>query len=424
VKRAKKIKGGFSALATVAARNILRNRRRTVLCAAAVGIAVFFNIFMQSWMDGMLKSIEDIVRTFDTGHVLAVSKGFEAEQEYMPVQYPLSDGEEMSSLTAKAEAIPGVRAALPRIAAYASLFDSVLKHATLWGIDIDRELGINNFNLTKKTSGLTLGRFPRPGTNECAIGYSMAKKGNLEIGDTIPLKTVSSQFSDKYWSPVITGIFTFDYRRFDEDTIIVPIDRLQRILGLDGGIQQLAVYADDGRRSSEIRDRLRAILTPDTLVREWSDNYWVAMFKSMTGLFLVIFGTFQIVASFLIINTMLMVIHERIKEIGMMGALGMTRGEIVAVFFLEAVFLSILGALAGSLAGGLVTWTASLFPLDLNTFTGGGMKDMPMSGTLYLAFSFSAVCKGFFFGVAVSALCTILPSMKSAFIEPVEALRR
>ena len=424
MKRVKTKKGGFSALVTIAARNILRNRRRTILCVAAVGIAVFFNIFMQSWMDGMLKSIEDIVRTFDTGHVLAVSKSFEADQEYMPVQYPLSDGEAMDSLTAKAEAIPGVKAALPRISAYASLFDSVLKHAVLWGIDIERELEVNDFNLTKKTSGLVEGRFPLPDTNECAIGFSMARKAGLEIGDSIPLKTVSSQFSDKYWSPVITGIFAFDYRRFDEDTIIVPIDRLQRILGLDGGIQQLVLYADDARLSPVIRNELRAILGPDALVREWSDNYWVAMFKSMTGLFLVIFGTFQIVASFLIINTMLMIIHERIKEIGMMGALGMTRSEIVAVFFLEAVFLSVLGALAGSLVGGLSSWIGSLFPLDLNTFTGGGMKDMPMSGTLYLAFSFAAVFKGFIFGVAVSALCTIIPSMKSAFIEPVEALRR
>ncbi len=56
--------------------------------------------------------------------------------------------------------------------------------------------------------------------------------------------------------------------------------------------------------------------------------------------------------------------------------------------------------------------------------TGGGMKDFPMSGTITLDFSWLSVMKGFLFGVAVSSVCTIFPSMKSAFVEPVEALRR
>jgi putative ABC transport system permease protein len=159
-------------------------------------------------------------------------------------------------------------------------------------------------------------------------------------------------------------------------------------------------------------------------VREWTDNYWVAMLRSMNWMYVVIFGIFQIVASFLIVNTMLMVIHERIKEIGMMGALGMTRREIVRVFFLEAVFLSVLGAAAGALVGAIGTWVGSLYPIDFATFTGGGMKDFPVSGTLTLGFSWLSIAQGFLFGVLVSSACTLIPSMKSAFVEPVEALRR
>jgi putative ABC transport system permease protein len=133
---------------------------------------------------------------------------------------------------------------------------------------------------------------------------------------------------------------------------------------------------------------------------------------------------FQIVAGFLIINTVLMVIHERIKEIGMMGALGMTRAEIVTVFFLESVFLSVFGAAVGSAVGGAASWLGSLFPIDLETFTGGGMKEFPMARTIFIAFSPAILIQGFLFGVGVSAACTLIPSLKSAFIEPVEALRR
>ncbi len=416
--------GGASALTTIAWRNIWRNRRRTTLCIVAVGVAVFFNVFMQSWMDGMFKGVEEVVRTYDTGHVIATSKRFEAEQEYLPVQFPLADGRSAEELVSLAESVRGVKAALPRIVAYASLFDSTKKHARLWGVDLARELAQNDFNVAARSDGIVEGRFPEPGKNECAIGAVMARKAGLAVGDSIPLKTVSAQFSDKYWNPLVVGIFEFDYSRFDEDTIIVPIDRLQRILGLAQGTQQLVVYADDERDSTEIRNGLRALLGEDAFVREWSENYWVAMFRSMSGIYTVVYAVFLIVASFLIVNTMLMVIHERIKEIGMMGALGMSRREIVAVFFLEAVFLSLLGAAAGALVGGVASFFGSRFPIDMEVFTGGGMKDFPISGTLYLDFSPWTVCFGFLFGVVVSSLCTLVPSLKSAFVEPVEALRR
>jgi putative ABC transport system permease protein len=417
-------RGGFAALAVIAYRNIWRNGRRTALCAAAIAIAVFFNIFMQGWIAGMIGSIEEVVRTYETGHVLAVSDLFEKDKEYYPVQYPIADGRSGAELASELEAIPGVKAALPRTTAYASLFDSTVKHAILWGIDAEKELEHNVFNLTDRDDGMRRGRWPAAGANECAVGFELARKTGLSLGDKLPLKTVSAQFSDKYWSPTVVGIFDFDYRKYDEDVVIVPIDRLSRILVMEDGVQQLYVYADDASRSPEIRAEVERVLGPGTTVREWTDNYWVAMLRQSSFLYVVVFAVFQIVASFLIINTVLMVIHERIKEIGMMGALGMERREIVAVFFLESLFLSVFGALAGCLAGGGATWIGSMFPIDLEIFTGGGMKDMPMSGTIFITFAPAIIAQGFVFGVAVSAACTLLPSLKSAFIEPVEALRR
>lgn len=417
-------RGGLAALLTIAYRNIWRNGRRTALCVAAIAIAVFFNVFMQAWIQGMIGGIEEVVRTYETGHVNVVSSLFEADKEYYPVQYPVADGGNAEELVSRIEAIPGVAAALPRITAYATLFDSTVKHALLWGIDPGREREVNLFNLTDRNDGMAQGRYPENGANECAIGFELARKTGLGIGNRLPLKTVSAQFSDKYWSPTVVGVFKFDYRRFDEDVVIVPFDKLNRLLVLGGGTQQLFVYADDPNRSAEIKSAVAAAVGPGNVVREWTDNYWVAYMRQSTFLFYVVFGVFQVVASFLIINTVLMVIHERIKEIGMMGALGMTRREIVLVFFFEAVYLSAIGAAAGCIVGGLASWIGSLFPLDLNTFTGGGMKDMPISSTIFLKFSPAILAQGFVFGVTVSAVCTLIPSLKSAFIEPVEALRR
>jgi putative ABC transport system permease protein len=394
------------------------------MCVVAVGIAVFFTIVMQSMMGGMMRGIEDVVQVFDTGHVSIASTEFEADKEYMPVQYPVAGGKSLSELEAEIKTVPGVRAVFPRINAFATLQDSTVKHALLWGINAEAETALNHFNLTDRNNGIVEGRFPAPNTNECAIGTRMAEKAALKIGDTIPLKTVSAQFSDKMWDPEIVGIYRFDYLKFDEDAIIVDYQRLARLLVMGETVQQLFIYAEKPAQSRTIAAKLSSMLGRKDVVRDWRDNYFVAMMQQSQIIYYAVELVFLIVASFLIINTVVMIIHERIKEIGMMGSLGMTRREIVQVFFFESLCLSVLGALAGAVLGGVITLAGSFFPLDFAAMTGGAMKDFPIAGTLYLQFSPAILGGSFLFGVGIAALCTLVPSLKSAFVEPVEALRR
>jgi putative ABC transport system permease protein len=394
------------------------------MCVVAVAIAVFFTVVMQSMMSGMMKGIENVVQVFDTGHVSIVSAEYEADNEYMPVQYPIAGGKSRAELEAEIKAVPGVREVFPRISAYATLQDSTVKHAILWGIDAEAETAFNYFNMTNRTNGLTAGRFPAAGSNECAIGARMAEKAGLKIGDEIPLKTISAQFSDKMWAPKIVGIYTFDYLKYDDGGILVDYGRLARLLSMGDSVQQLFIYADNSMRSKTIAAQISSLLGKGDVVRDWRDNYFVAVMRQSAVIFYAVELVFLIVASFLIINTVIMIIHERIKEIGMMGSLGMTRREIVEVFFFEALFLSVLGSLAGAVLGGIVTFTGSFFPLDFNAMTGAGLKDFPISGTLFLEFSVSILASSFGFGVLIASVCTLIPSLKSAFVEPVEALRR
>jgi putative ABC transport system permease protein len=417
-------KGGFFMLITIAYRNIWRNPRRTIMCISAVALAVFFTIFMQSMINGMIKSIEDVVQIFDSGHVNIVSSSFKDEEEYYPVQYPVANGQNSGELIRDIKTIPGVVNVFPRITAYATLTDSVVKHAILWGINIEDEMSFNTFNLSDRSNGLVSGRFPEPGSNECAVGMYMAKKAGLHIGDRIQLKTMSAQFSDKFWSPEIVGVFEFNYGKYDEDVILVSFDRLQKLFVLGDGTQQLLIFADSARRSRDIVNSLKNSMTKDTVVQEWSDNYWVAFMRQSMIIFVIIMLIFQIVASFLIINTVLMVIHERIKEIGMMASLGLTRKEIVAVFFFEAFLLSIIGSLAGCGIGGILTGIGSHFPLGADLLAGSGIKEFPMASAVFLDFSPLTIFQGFLFGIVVTSICTFVPSTKCAFIEPVEALRR
>jgi putative ABC transport system permease protein len=193
---------------------------------------------------------------------------------------------------------------------------------------------------------------------------------------------------------------------------------------LDEGTQSLVIYADNETTSPSIAASVQSIVGEDNVVTEWNDNYWVAMMKVASSIYVVVFIIFLIVASFLIINTVVMIIHERIKEIGMMGCLGMTRAEIVTVFFFESLFLAAFGALAGVLIGGLLTGIGQYFPIRMGDLYGNTFSEMPLSNSIFFQFSIARLLMAWFLGVGIASLFTLIPSLKSAFVEPVEALRR
>ncbi|MCL2832046.1 MAG: ABC transporter permease [Treponema sp.] len=417
-------RGGTGTLIKIAYRNIWRNMRRTIFCFSAVGIAVFFIVIYSSMIDGMINSINETVQIYELGNVTVVSAQYDAENEYMPVQYPVSDGKSWKDLSASIKTISGVREVFPRIASPATLQESTIKHAVLWGLDIENEMKANHFNMTDRSDGLLEGRWPEPGANECAIGRVFAHKSGLKVGDKIPLKTVSAQFSDKIWSPQITGIFNFDYIKIDEQYIIVDIERLQRLLVLGEGTQSLVIFADDPGQSGPITAAVTSLLGSGNVVTEWRDNYWVSIMQIVTPIYTIVFLVFLIVASFLIINTVVMIIHERIKEIGMMGCLGMTRAEIVKVFFFESIFLAAFGALAGVILGGLISGIGSQYPIRMGDLYGNTFSEMPLSNAIFLEFNPFILLRAWIMGVVVASVFTLIPSLKSAFVEPVEAIRR
>ena len=417
-------KGGTGTLIKVAFRNIWRNKRRTAFSLSAVGMAVFTFIFVTSFNDGQVKCVADTVQVFEQGHVNIVSVQYEADNEYMPVQYPLADGKSWRELAASVYAIPGVRAVFPRISSPATLQESTIKHAVLWGLDIPREMETNHFNLADRSDGLQEGRWPAPGSNECAVGVAFARKSGLGIGDRVPLKTVSAQFSDKVWSPVITGIFNFDFFKFDERYIVVDIGRLQRLLVLEDGTQTLVIFADREKQSASIAAAARKLFGKGHVVNDWNESRFVATVRLNTVIYIIVYLIFLIVASFLIINTIVMIIHERIKEIGMMGCLGMTRAEIVTVFFFESVFLAVIGATAGLIVGGIVAAVLSRFPLRLGGTAGNVMPDFPISSTIFFHFGIVRMLQAWLMGIVITSLFTLIPSLRSAFVAPADALSR
>ncbi len=417
----------------IAFRNIFRNFRRSALCIAAIMVAVFFIVALQSYMGGMIASMNDTIQIFDTAHINVVHREYAENSDFFPLQYPIEpDNRSLTEIEQEISEIDGVTGVFERITAVATLRDSAVKHGIIWGVDFEKELKLDNiyYNLRSKDSGIVSGRFPEidPDTgryrNECVLGIKLAERLGINIGDKLDYKIISSQYSEKLNNPVVTGFIDFNYETMNGNYILVPYQRIQRLATLSGMAQKIVIYIDPAKGNlNEIKAKIVDIFNNnDLVIKTWLENPMVLMMNQTRSVYYIIYGVFIVVASFLIINTIIMIIHERIKEIGMMGSLGMTKFQIVLLFITEAVMLSIIGSLAGVIISGILTAWMQTMPIDLMKMTGGA--EMPVGNTLFFDFSFKYLLNGFLIGTIISGLCTLIPSLRSAFIEPVEALRR
>jgi len=117
----------------------------------------------------------------------------------------------------------------------------------------------------------------------------------------------------------------------------------------------------------------------------------------------------------------MMVIYERTREIGTIGALGMNGGQIVLLFVIEAMIISTIGSFLGTIAGGALDYYWSVVGIDFAKLSGG--LDMPTTDMIYPRFGISILIGSFLFGVVIASVFAAIPARRAAKIEPVEALR-
>jgi putative ABC transport system permease protein len=157
-------------------------------------------------------------------------------------------------------------------------------------------------------------------------------------------------------------------------------------------------------------------------IRSWKDlSTTYGMIKMAETAYNFIAMFFFLLGSTVIINTTMMVIFERMREIGTLGALGMHGKELVRLFFLEGAFISMIGSAIGVAAGiGITLWVGKV-GLDFTDAMSG--MDFEVSAIMYPKLSAAKTIFVYFYAVIIASAATLIPSRKAAKIEPVDALK-
>jgi len=406
-------------LARIALRNIGRNSRRSILSATATAIATMAMVAMAAYVNGLSADMRGNVADLVTGHVQVRAAGFERYEQLNPLHLRI---QRYPDLLALLEAEPEVAAAVARLSLPVGIFRGEENvGAQVMGVDVERERSFMRVDRI-----VASGRLPNAGAAEAVVGRGLARKLGVGIGDRITLLSGTMRRSSNALTVTIVGLAAFPVSSMDELRLVLPLDRAIALARMDDSVTEILVKAKDEGRIPALERRLETMLAgggwADLEARTWSEaNYLLSFFEMADMVYFIMSLIFFLLASTVLVNTTMMVVFERTREIGTVGALGMKGGEIVRMFLLEAFALAAIGALAGVILGLAIAVPLSLFGINMGALVQG--MSFEVSNVVFARPKPLGTALIFVYAVAISCAAAYLPARRAARIQPVEALR-
>ena len=316
-------------LFTLSWRNLWRNRRRTVIMLGAISIGVWAMIFMTALMRGMVDDmLEQGIRNLP-GHIQIQHPEFLDDPNIVnSIDEP--DGALLEMLNRNGSQRWATRIRVPAVIAS----ERENRGVTLIGVEPGSEQTISG--LPEK---IVEGRFlESDGDRGIVIGARLAERLETRLGKRV---VVMSQDPDNNVSERgfrVVGIYRAELAALEEFNVYATRSTLQQLLNIEGKVSQIIVVDDDYREIDQLYDQIRRV-TPAALdARPWYqiDSYLASMFELMDGFVLVWVVIIFLALSFGLVNTLVMAIFERVREIGLIQALGMRPGQIVIQILLES----------------------------------------------------------------------------------------
>ena len=400
----------------LAFRNVFRNRRRTIMTLLMVGGGVAGLLLVGGFFARMFWGLRESTINDGLGHIqIFTAEHFNREEKHV-----LDTGIENWRQVAGTVSTGGhVRGVAPRIE-FNGMLSNGVKSGVFMGSAVD-PVAEESLGFTPRlAAGRDLDTEPS-GEVEALIGAGVAHSMNVKPGDGLTILAVTSDGALNGIDVQIVGVVNTGFKEMDDRYLRITLPSAQRLLQSDR-VTNLVVGLDKTESTDEVAaslaPRLRGL--PQQLVlRKWIDL--AAYYKQVRSLFSTIFVFLGVIVFFMVlmssVNTLLMTMFERTREIGTMLAMGTPRSWIMALFVLEATLLGVLGAIAGVVGGNFLGFLINNAGFHLPPPPG---TNVPMS--FRVLFVPSLMVGSSILVIISLALAAILPAIRASRLQIAEAL--
>lgn len=391
-------------------KNILRNKRRSILSASAIFFAVVFVSSMLSLYEAMIKDMSDNAINHQLGNINVKTRKYIDNERILPLQFYIS---EVDKKIDKINSVDGVIKASPvtRIPSMAFLGDESYNVYT-YGVDFETS---NFFDL----GILNAGNFPKA-DKEVLISSQLADEMNLAVGDSFTFLTKTAIGGSNALGVKVSGIYSSNDMDMNNLNFFISIDQLSKTLRMNQGATEILIYTDSTVSASEINQ----VLNDSSLVAtDWKDNSLVGQMLSLVQ---IIYGFIEVLfllfASTIILNTTMMSIIERKREIATLIALGYEAHWVRRLFLFETALLTFIASIVGSIVGGIIITVLNRTGLDMVAMGGGSVSGFAMSSFVYPFLPFKNFIFLIILAIIISTLTCFFPTRRVLKIEPAKAL--
>ena len=400
---------------SVSWRNIWRNPFRSGVIIAATAIGMFAGIFSVAFLEGwMNQRLVDGVET-EFSHIQLHNPSFLGNYDLSML---MPDGLKVCNQLKEMTGIDGVS---PRLV----LQTMVSSAETGTGV---RVIGI--FPEKEKTtsnlySHIIMGSFFGNGTkNPVVIGKKLAEKLKVKLKSKIVVKCQDSDGNITSGAYTVCGIFDIVNNRFEESNLFARYEDILKMANLPENVaHEITVHINDPGKTEKIKTEIQTRFTGIEVLswQELTPEFgFIIELGNLYALLIVII--ILLALSFGIVNTMLMAVLERIKELGMLMAVGMSRKRVFSMLMLETVLLTFTGGAIGIAGGILICLTTRKNGIDLSIYA-QGFEDIGRSSVVRPELDFSMIALTSLLVVITGIMASIYPAMKAINYNPADALR-
>ncbi|MFT4624805.1 MAG: ABC-type lipoprotein release transport system permease subunit [Myxococcota bacterium] len=407
-------------LISLAARNLLRNTRRTVLTTAAIAFGLAVMVFMITFATG---TYNDMLRKGVSqlaGHVVVQAPGFQDSREPTLV------------VTGSDSVAATLRQTFPDavITQRLQLGGLLTSSASSVGAGLAGVVPADEAEISELDDKLVDGEWLAPDdARGIVIGRTMADQLDVGLGGKIVYmgqQKGQAEMQSRLFR--VRGIFRTGGTEMDGFLAVIHLDAARELLTVDDAAGQVAVHLTNARDADAATLVARAAVDrPDLDVLSWKAAIpelvaLIEVDKESNDFLLVIIG---FIVALGVLNTVLMSVLERTREFGMLMAVGMPRRSIAALVLLEGATLGFVGAVLGVALGAIPSWYSVTYGIDLTAYMGEQMSSggISLDALMMGGWDVPRIAQYFVGAVLFTVAAAAWPAWRVTRLQPVDAMR-